>query len=40
MSSAGLTVPSLPDYHGTSLRDLVVALLVGVVAAVVVTAAN
>ena len=40
VSSAGLTVPSLPDYHGTSLRDLVVALLVGVVAAVVVTAAK
>jgi hypothetical protein len=40
VSAAGLTVPSLPDYHETSVRDLVVAVLVGVVAAAVATAAK
>jgi ABC-type transport system involved in cytochrome c biogenesis permease component len=40
VSAAGLTVPSLPDYHETSVRDLVVAVLVVVAAAAVVTAAK
>lgn len=33
---AGLTVPGLPEYHGTRLLDLAVAIAVGIIAAVVI----
>jgi H+/Cl- antiporter ClcA len=39
VQAASLAVPDLPVYHGTSLRDLAVAVGVGVVVAALVTAA-
>jgi chloride channel protein, CIC family len=38
--AAALAVPGLPAYTGTSVRDLVVAVVVGIVAALIVTVAR
>ncbi len=38
LSAQGLTVPNLPPYTGTHVYDLIVAVVVGVVAAVIVAA--
>ena len=36
LSSQGLVVPNLPGYHGTHVYDLLIAVVVGVIAAVIV----
>jgi H+/Cl- antiporter ClcA len=40
LEAQGLVVPNLPPYHGTHLADLVVAVLVGVLGALVVVVAR
>jgi H+/Cl- antiporter ClcA len=37
IDQAGLTLPELPDYNSLSVRDLLIAVVVGVVAAIVMT---
>jgi H+/Cl- antiporter ClcA len=38
LKTAGLTVPHLPDYRGTHLYDLLTSIVVGILAALVITA--
>ncbi len=38
LRSQGLAEPGLPSYHGTSVRDLLIAIAVGIVAALVIAA--